>query len=220
MNESVADYVCQLEKAFRVAFGNEKLGKETRETMLYGQLQGGLRLGILRNPSVSGAMSYKELCMVAKNEEQCQTELKKRQDYSSKTHNIFLNKAKRDDKFREEKSFKPSQSNRMQTLGSSQLLSSGNATFQQRCYLCDQLGHIAKYCKQSKSKEKESSGSSGSHKSTSVNSQVTTKPSKNSSAINSPEDPCTFLYSDSDSSVDTVRVDDKGSKLKYVSVQV
>jgi len=41
-NESVADYVCRLEKAFRVAFSNDKLGKETKETMLYGQLQEGL----------------------------------------------------------------------------------------------------------------------------------------------------------------------------------
>ena len=39
--------------------------------MLYDQLQEGLRIGILRSPSVSGAiMSYKELCMAAKNEEQ------------------------------------------------------------------------------------------------------------------------------------------------------
>ena len=33
-------------------------------------------------------------------------------------------------------------------------------------------------------------------------------------------DPQTFLFSDSDSSVDTVWVDDKGSEPQYVSVQV
>ena len=46
-NEAVADYVCRLEKAFRIAFGSDKLGKKTKETMLYGQLQEGLRIGIL-----------------------------------------------------------------------------------------------------------------------------------------------------------------------------
>ena len=71
-NETVADYTCQLEKAFRVAFGNDKLGKKTKETMLYGQLQEGLHLGILhvRSPRALGAMSFKELCMATKNEEQ------------------------------------------------------------------------------------------------------------------------------------------------------
>ena len=39
--EIVADYVCRLEKAFRIAFSNDKLGKETKEIMLYCQLQVG-----------------------------------------------------------------------------------------------------------------------------------------------------------------------------------
>ena len=96
-NETVTDYVCRLEKAFHIAFGNDKLGKETKETMFYGQLQEGLHLGILRSTSVSGAMSYKELYMAAKSEEQRQTELRKQQDYS-RFHNSFPIKGKYDDK--------------------------------------------------------------------------------------------------------------------------
>jgi len=41
---------------------------ENKETMLCGKLQQGLRLEILTVPRVSGAMSYKELCMAAKND--------------------------------------------------------------------------------------------------------------------------------------------------------
>jgi len=40
--------------------------------LLYGQLQEGFHLGILRSACVLGAMSYKELCTAAKNEEQSQ----------------------------------------------------------------------------------------------------------------------------------------------------
>ena len=61
---------------------------------------------------------------------------------------------------------------------------------------------------------------SSNQKSSSINSKVTMKPSKDGSDVNGSEDPCTFLYSDSDNDVDTVRVDDKGSKPQYVSVQV
>ena len=154
--------------------------------------------------------------MAAKNEEQSQTELRKRQDYS-RFHNSFPNKGQYDDK-----SHKPNQYNKMPTGSSSSQAStsggSNTARYQQRCYLCNQLGHIAKYCKQSKTKEKESISNS-SQKSTSGNSQVTTAPSEDDSD-NSPSDPQTFLFSDSDSSVDTVRVDDKGSKPQYVSMQV
>ena len=158
-NETVAGYICRLEKAFHIAFGNDKLGRETKETMLYGQLQEGLRLDILRSARVSGAMSYKELCMAAKNEEQRQAELKKRHNYS-RSQIGFTNKGRYDDKSTKVKSFKPSQKSRMQTGGGSQVNSgnNGNPRYQQRYYLCNQLDHIAKYCKQSKSKETESSG--------------------------------------------------------------
>jgi len=158
----VADYVCRLEKAFCVAFGNDKLGKETKETMLYSQLQEGLHIGILRSPSVSGAMSYKELCMAAKNEEQRQTELRKHQDYS-RLHNSFYNKGYYDKSTRD-KSLKPSQHSKTLTGGNSGQVSGSGSSItarpQQHCYLCNQPGHIAKYCKQSKTKEKESTENS------------------------------------------------------------
>jgi len=112
------DYVCRLERAFHIAFGNDKLGKETKETMLYGQLQESLHLGFLRSASVSRAMSYKELCMAARNEEQRLTELRKRQDCSrshNSFHSSFPTKGKYDDKSTKDKSHKPTQHSRMLT---------------------------------------------------------------------------------------------------------
>ena len=61
--ETVVDFICWLEKSYYVAFGNDKMSRETKDTMLYGQLQEGLRLSLIRSPSVSGAMTYQELCM-------------------------------------------------------------------------------------------------------------------------------------------------------------
>ena len=93
--------------------------------MLYGQLQEGLHLGILRSASVSGAMSYKALCMAAKNEEQRQAELKKWPNYS-RSQSGFTIKGRYDDKSTKNKSFKPSQNSRMQNGGSSQMNSGSN----------------------------------------------------------------------------------------------
>ena len=67
--EAVSAFVRKLEKAFRVAYGADNLKLETRHAFLYGQLQEGLRHNLMRSPSVSGALNYKELCMAAKNEE-------------------------------------------------------------------------------------------------------------------------------------------------------
>ena len=54
---------------------------ETRQTLLHGQLQEGLRYNLMKAPAVSGAQTYPELCMAAKNEEKRQAELKKWQEY-------------------------------------------------------------------------------------------------------------------------------------------
>lgn len=86
-SKTVADYVCRLEKAFHVAFGSDGLGRETKEAMLYGQLQEGLRLGILKSLSVSVVLNYKGLCMAAKHEER-QAEI--RNDKNMENHILAL----------------------------------------------------------------------------------------------------------------------------------
>lgn len=45
------------------------MSTETREAILYGQMQKDLRWELM-SPNVSGAMAYKELCVAAKGEEQ------------------------------------------------------------------------------------------------------------------------------------------------------
>ena len=62
----MADVILQLEQCFRVAYGCNKLEKEARVALLYGQLQEGLKMELMRSPSVSGAQSYSSLCLAAK----------------------------------------------------------------------------------------------------------------------------------------------------------
>ena len=53
------------------------MSKETRDALLYSQLQESLSQDIMNGPAVSGASSYLELCIAAKNEERRITGLKK-----------------------------------------------------------------------------------------------------------------------------------------------
>ena len=52
-----------------MAFGCENLSAETRDMLLYGQLQEGLSYTLMELPSVSGSQNYRELCVAAKKEE-------------------------------------------------------------------------------------------------------------------------------------------------------
>jgi len=42
---------------------------ETRDALLYSQLQEGLRDHLVEGPAISGAANYQGLCIAAKNEE-------------------------------------------------------------------------------------------------------------------------------------------------------
>ncbi len=79
--EPVADFLRRLERCFQVAYGRDGLGEETRTTLLYSQMQEGLRLELMRSAAVSGAGSYQALCLASKNEERRLAELTKRLQY-------------------------------------------------------------------------------------------------------------------------------------------
>lgn len=63
--ELVADFIRCLERTFRIAYGRDSMSAETRDTLLHSQLQEGLRYDLMRGPAVSGAQTYKELCLGA-----------------------------------------------------------------------------------------------------------------------------------------------------------
>ena len=74
--ETVADFVRQLEGTFMIAYGQDGMAADTRDTLLHSQWQEGLRYELMRSPAVSEAQTYKELCLAAKNEEKRLIELK------------------------------------------------------------------------------------------------------------------------------------------------
>ena len=61
------------------------MATETCEVLLHGQMQEGLWYEINKSPAVSGAWSYKELCIAAQNEEKWINDLKKQQNYICRT---------------------------------------------------------------------------------------------------------------------------------------
>ena len=58
----VGDFIWWLEHVFQIAYSNDRMSPEMREAILYGQLQDGLQLELTSTHSVSGALTYKELC--------------------------------------------------------------------------------------------------------------------------------------------------------------
>ena len=54
-SKSVSDFVRRLERTFRIAYGCDPMSSETRDTLLYGQLQEGLHYELMKAPAVSGA---------------------------------------------------------------------------------------------------------------------------------------------------------------------
>ena len=82
-SEKVSDFVRRLEKIFRRAYGNDSMLAETRDALLYAQLQEGLKYELMKAPAVSGALDYHTLCVAAKSEERRLAELQKRRQYQS-----------------------------------------------------------------------------------------------------------------------------------------
>ena len=69
------------------------MSPETRDALLYGQLQEGLQYRLMEAPAVSGAADYQALCLAAKSEEKRLAELKKRRQYQSDPRRISTSRA-------------------------------------------------------------------------------------------------------------------------------
>ena len=79
--KKVADFIRLLQCTFNITYGRGGMSAETCNTLLHGQLQDGLEYEPLRAAAVSGAESYKALCLAARKEEKWLAELIKRQHY-------------------------------------------------------------------------------------------------------------------------------------------
>ena len=54
-SESVSDLIRHLERTFRIAYGQDGMSSEKRDSLFYGQLQEALRYELMRAPTVSGS---------------------------------------------------------------------------------------------------------------------------------------------------------------------
>ena len=200
-NESVATFIRRLERTFQIAYGHDSMSTETRDTLLHGQLQEGLLHEVMRAPAVSGAQTYKELCLAARNEEKRLAELRKRKQYQQPAKDT--SKA-RCDKRVELKESKPTPTN-------SQVTSSQEA---RKCFVCHKSGHIARDCPKR-------TDSRGRRNDQASSKQITTDQSTDTET--NQQDILQLLYSSDDEggeSVDIVRVPDKGSRPKCVQVDI
>ena len=84
-HEKVGDFIHRCERLFKLASGRDAISAKTRNTLLYSQLQEGLRHRITESPAVSGATDYSTMCLAAKAKEKHLTKLEKRQQYHSDT---------------------------------------------------------------------------------------------------------------------------------------
>ena len=195
-------FICHLERSFTIAYGRDDMSEDTRSTLLYGQLQEGLRYEVMKSPGVSGAQSYKDLCIAACNEEKRQVELRKKQKYGVRTppSNAVLS---------------PAHTKAYEGRGSQG---------ERLCFVCQSPDHLERNCPEKKPKESEGKprkttsstkcirGSKGAQSDTPDQSNISDRT----------DNLFDFLYSDSDDSggVTMVRVNDTGSKSQYIKLVV
>ena len=126
-----------MEHIYQIAFGRENLSAETRDMLLYGQLQEGLSYSLIESPSVSSAQNYRELSIATKKEERRLAELKKKQQYL-KTEKPPESLTKR--------SFQRNYNSNQKSGGSGNKFKPFGKQKSLRCYLCDSPHHLARDC--------------------------------------------------------------------------
>ena len=210
--ELVADFIRRLERTFQIAHGRDGMSTETRDTLLHSQLQKGLRYDLMRGSAVSGAQTYKEHCLAAKNEEKRLAELRKRQQYqkpASLSAHLFNRKTP------DQKGGDRAAQRRPPRQLPPTLLET------RQCYICNKPGHLARDCKATKS---ESRGQQAPYKPKLANTKQV-QATQNTGVPASPErpNPMEFHYSsdsEDDSEVRVVRVTDGGSVSQCVRLQI
>lgn len=127
------------------------MSSETRDTLLHGQLQKGLTYELMRAPAVSGAQTYRELCLAARNEEQRLAKLGKRRQYQ-KQHQISTqdsgNSAKRYSKNAGQSQHVQDNHPQHQSWKQPQ---TSIESHNKRCFKCHKIGHFGRVCQALKS---------------------------------------------------------------------
>ena len=141
-DEKVGDFIRRLEQHFKRAYGRDAILTETRSTLLYGELQEGLRYRIMEAPAVSSATDYRALCLAAKTEEKRLAELKKRRKYRSDTSQSLSGGVQA----------AGSETKRSNPLPQTNLPSRGGPSNKRspatvRCWNCGRTGHVSAECR-------------------------------------------------------------------------
>ena len=206
-SESVSELIRRLERTFRITYSRDSMSTETRDTLLYGQLQEALRYELMRAPAVSGSVKYQELCVAAKNEKWL-AELCKRQQYSKLGHQAEKMKLSGDTQ-RNVCSSIPN----MRATATIATTSTDKPTEARKCHYCRKTGHVIRDCRKNKSDDVCRSQQP-------VTKQVTTGDSGQPQGSPNPYDLLFSSDSEDEEVVKQTVVTDKGSKAQHARVSI
>ena len=214
--ENVSNFIRRLERTFQVAYGRDGMLPQTRDALLYSQLQEGLCHSLMEAPAVSGATSYSSLCLAAKNEERRLAALRSRKGYQGMPPSVTTT-------WNKTEVMRPTGSLPRTHNGGPSPRSDAESNAR-KCYLCGKAGHIARECRSTKKTESKGR-SSVDHQPLSGGTQA--RLVQASSSVGDPRPtPLALLYSstdeedDSDPQLYQVRVTDKGSHAHCARVEV